>query len=482
MTIDPSLQPTIMKAIEALASVCDHAQARDRAGFSKATAGPGHEIAALGAARWTADLWDYAGRLGAHHGRQLEKAGVLDNQDLARLQAFANRGHASPVIKTDWLDVDVIEGQKMLIASISGNHVLTGVLKRLSDSEAYRPAGSGRLWRISARFAFAVTGQTDGFERMSPEVDAFIAQSRANATPDDRLLAHSGPLFVLDEDKRTVSFTAPYDHDLREALRGMENAWMKKGKSWQEITYTARLNSSGVEFADMVLNRFGGKATQEALEAIVAARTVTPVRAEPEAVSVAFTQVDGRVLIRLSRVDKAMVAAIKEIGDRRFVDGSWSVPAHSSSFTRLIEVSERMPGADALKEPAERMRDELLALEASDPIAARRRGYFPTLSLEPQGNGETIAVSMSQFVECWVDGLRSLPRDRRSYDGTAWVVQNSERVFDYLARYFDKAHEKQQYPSWGDEAVNVLRRHIAQLHTLAPAPEDGQSLEGPKPL
>lgn len=479
MTVDPTLQPTIIKAIEALASVCDHAQARDRAGFSKATAGPGHEIAALGAARWTDTLWDYAGRLGAHHGRQLEKAGVLDEQDLARLQAFANRGHASPVIKTDWLDVDVIDGQKMLIASISGNQALTDVLKRLPDSEAYRPAGSGRLWRISARFAFAATGKTEGYERMSPEVDAFIAQSDVEATPQDRLLAHSGPLFMLDEEKRTVSFTAPYDHDLREVLRGMENAWMKKGKSWQEITYTARLNSSGVEFADIVLTRFGGKATQEAMEAIQAARTVAPVRAEPEAVSVSMTHADGRILIRLSRVDKAMVAAIKEIDDRRYVDGSWSVPAHSSSFIKLIEASSSMPGASSLKEPAERMRDELLALEAADPIAARRRGYFPTLSLEPRESGETVAVSMSQFVECWVDGLRSLPRDRRSYDGNAWVVQNSERVFDYLARYFDKAHEKQNYPDWGDEAVNVLRRHIAHLRTLDAKVEGEPSLQGP---
>jgi hypothetical protein len=192
-----------------------------------------------------------------------------------------------------------------------------------------------------------------------------------------------------------------------------------------------------------------------------------------------MTQANGRILIRLSRVDKAMVAAIKEIEDRKFVDGSWSVPAHSSSFMKLIEASESMPGAIGLKEPAERMRDELLALEAADPVSARRRGYFPTLSLEPRDDGEKVAVSMSQFVECWVDGLRSLPRDRRTYDGTSWVVQNSERVFDYLARYFDKAHEKQNYPEWGDEAVNVLRRHIAHLHTLDAKVEDEQRLQGP---
>lgn len=463
MNIDPTLQPTITKAIEALASVCDHAQARDRAGFSKATAGPGHEIAALGPGRWTDTLWDYAGRLSAHHGRQLEKAGVLEEQDVARLQAFAKRGHASPVIKTDWLDVDTIEGQQMLIASINDNRNLVEVLKRLPDSEAYRPAGSGRLWRISSRFAFAVRGSTDGYDRISQEVDAFIAQSEAKATPEDRLLAHSGPLFMLDEDKKTVSFVAPYDHDLREILRGMENAWLKKDKSWQAVTYTARLNSSGVEFVDLVLNRFGGKATKEAMEAIELARTVVPTNAKPEPVSVAMNEVGGRIFIRLSRADKAMVAAIKEIEDRRFVDGSWSVPAHSSSFVRLVEASERLPGAVDLKEPAEKMRDALLAVEAADPIAARRLGYFPTISLEPQGDGEKVAVAMSHYVDIWVAGLRSLPRDRRTYNGKSWVVQNSERVFDYLARCFDKAHEKQNYPAWGDEAVNVLRRHIAHL-------------------
>ncbi|TLX16420.1 hypothetical protein [Rhizobium sp. MHM7A] len=479
MNIDPTLQPTITKAIEALASVCDHAQARDRAGFSKATAGPGHEIAALGPVRWTEALWDYAGRLSAHHGRQLEKAGVLEEQDVARLQAFANRGHASPVIKTDWLDVDVIEGQQMLIASINGNRNLVEVLKRLPDSEAYRPAGSGRLWRISARFAFAVSGSTDEYDRMSPLVDAFIAESEAKATPEDRLLAHQGPLFMLDENKRTVSFIAPYDHELREVLRGMENAWLVKGKSWQAITYTARLNSAGVEFVDVVFNRYGGKATQDAMEAIEAARTVAPVYVEPEAPSVAMTEVDGRIHIRLSRADKAMVAAIKEIEDRKYVDGAWSVPAHSSSFVRLIHASERMPGAIGLKEPAEKMRDALLALEAADPVAARNRGYFPTISLEPQANGEKVAVTMSQYVEIWVDGLRSLPLDRRTYNGKSWIVQNSERVFDYLARYFDKAHEKQNYPAWGDEAVNVLRRHIAHLRSVSATAENEEIAKGP---
>lgn len=479
MNIDPTLQPTITKAIEALASVCDHAQARDRAGFSKATAGPGHEIAALGPGRWTEALWDYAGRLSAHHGRQLEKAGVLEEQDVARLQAFANRGHASPVIKTNWLDVDTIEGQQMLIASINDNRGLVEVLKRLPDSEAYRPAGSGRLWRISARFAFAAGASTGEYDRMSPTVDAFIAESEAKATPEDRLLAHTGPLFMLDEDKRTVSFIAPYDHDLREILRGMENAWLKKDKSWQAITYTARLNSAGVQFVDAVLSRFNGKATKDAMEAIEAARTVAPVYAGPEATSVAMTEVDGRIHIRLSRADKAMVAAIKEIEDRKYVDGSWSVPAHSSSFVKLIDVSERMPGAIGLKEPAERMRDALLAVEAADPVAARHRGYFPTISLEPHADGEEVTITMSQYVEAWVDGLRSLPRDRRTYNGKSWIVQNSERVFDYLARYFDKAHEKQNYPAWGDEAVNVLRRHIAHLHSVNATSDNDEIAKGP---
>lgn len=479
MNIDPSLRPTITKAIEALASVCDHAQARDRAGFSKATAGPGHEIAALGPGRWNEALWDYAGRLSAHHGRQLEKAGVLEEQDVARLQSFANRGHASPVIKTNWLDVDTIDGQQMLIASISGNRNLVEVLKRLPDSEVYRPAGSGRLWRISARFAFAVRGSTDEYDRMSPSVDVFIAESEAKATPEDRLLAHEGPLFMLDEDKKTVSFTAPYDYELREVLRGMENAWLRKGKTWQAITYTARLNSAGVEFVDVVLNRFGGLATQDALEAIEAARSIAPAYAEPEAISVTMKEVEGRIHIRLSRADKAMVAAIKEIEDRKFVDGSWSVPAHSSSFVRLINASERMPGAIGLKEPAEKMRDALLAVEAADPSAARKRGYFPTISLEPQADGEHVAVTMSQFVGIWVDGLRSLPRDRRTYNGTSWIVQNSERVFDYLARYFDKAHEKQNYPAWGDEAVNVLRRHIAHLHSVNATTDNDEIAKGP---
>jgi hypothetical protein len=284
---------------------------------------------------------------------------------------------------------------------------------------------------------------------------------------------------MLDEDQKTVSFVAPYNHEIREVLRGMQNAWLRKDKTWQAITYTARLNSAGVEFVDAVLNRFGGMATIDALEAIEAARTVEPQSREPEATVVSMTEADGRIHIRLSRADKAMVAAIKEVDDRKFDNGSWSVPAHSSSFVRLIDASERLPGAIGLKEPAEKMRDALLAVEAADPIAARSRGYFPTISLEIQPGTDNVVVTMSQYVGIWVDGLRSLPRDRRSYNGTAWVVQNSERVFDYLARYFDNAHEKQNFPAWGDEAVNLLRRHIAHLRSINPAAEQEESPKTP---
>ncbi len=54
-------RPVVIRSIKALASVCDHAQSRDSVGFSKATAGPGHELAALGHERWSEELWNYAG-------------------------------------------------------------------------------------------------------------------------------------------------------------------------------------------------------------------------------------------------------------------------------------------------------------------------------------------------------------------------------------------------------------------------------------
>jgi hypothetical protein len=468
MSVEPILQPTIVKAIEALASVCDHAQARDKAGFSKATAGPGHEISALGPERWDDALWDYAGRLSAHHGRQLEKAGVLNEEDVARLQSFANRGHASPVIETDWLDVDTIDGAPMLIASISNNRGLVDVLKRLPDTEAYRPAGSGRLWRVSSRFAFAVLGDTDSYDRMSESVDEFIADSNKLASADDRLLAHKGPVFSLNADENAVSFVAPYDPALREILRPLNNAWMKKGKTWQSITYTARLNSEGVKFVDAVLDGFNGVATPEARQAIEKARNMAPQKPEPETVAVSMTEVGDRIHIRLSTAHKGMVAAIKEITDRKFVDGSWSVPAHSSSFIQLIEASETIPTAIGIKEPAEKMRDALLALEADDPVAARKRGFYPTISLSVDDDGKRVAITMSQFMGIWVEGLKSLPLDRRTYNGKSWVVENSERVFDYLARYFDRAHERQNHPAWGDDAVNVFRQHIANIRASTP--------------
>ena len=84
--MDQETKDLVVKSITALASVCDHAMSVDGQGFSKATAGPGHEIAAMGSDRWTPDFWDYATRLSAHHSRQLEKGGRLGPEEGERLR------------------------------------------------------------------------------------------------------------------------------------------------------------------------------------------------------------------------------------------------------------------------------------------------------------------------------------------------------------------------------------------------------------
>lgn len=473
--LSPELQQIVVRSINALAAACDHAQARDAHGFSKSTAGPGHEIAALGPDRWSEALWDYAGRLSSHHRRQLKKGGALTEDDLAALQLFAGRDKRAPAIASNWLDVDTFDGRRMIVASINENRPLTTTLKRLGLEDGYQPAGSGKLWRIGHRHAFVLLGQTDEFDRLSPEVDAFLQSSDRAATAEDRLQMHIGPVAQLSNSGRTISFIAGYEPELDHMARSTSEVWWTKGRNWYDITYTARLNEVGGRFMKRATELLGIAMAEDARTALETARYVKT--KEAEGVRVFAEEMGDRVVVKLSVYDSDMVNILRQVERRRYENGNWNVPCHSSAFKKIADLAEATPGAMALKEMADEMRTRLEAREAANPDAARRLWYFPTISIEGSLTDEKVSIHMSEFVRVWVDSISSIPKPHRRYDGNNWIVDNTPRVFDYLCRKFEAEHLKlspkpvlplrdQEMPApppYALEAVNVLRAHLARI-------------------
>ncbi len=281
VAIDPQVQAVIRRSINALASVCDHAQARDSVGFSKATAGPGHEIAALGLERWTPEIWNYAGRLSAHHSRQLEAARVIDEREVGELLLFANSGIKAPQIKSDWMDIAEIDGKEMLVISIRGNRDLATILKRardLSKVDAYQPAGNGKLWRISSRFAFAVQPFTAVFENLSDKTADFLAASRANATAADLRIAHNGPVIALNSDKTALRFVYRFSSELKQALYDTDGGTWWKTADWSRVEFTISLNRNGHRLFEMLCREHNAIADEDAVAVIIAAKEIAPPR------------------------------------------------------------------------------------------------------------------------------------------------------------------------------------------------------------
>jgi hypothetical protein len=471
--IDPGVQTIILRSIDALAAVCDHAQSRDKAGFSKATAGPGHEIAALGTDRWTPEIWHYAGRLSAHHSRQLEAAKVIDERETGELRLFANSGVKAPPIKSDWTDVGTIDGQQMLIVSIKSNRNLVSILKRARDmakDDAYQPAGNGRLWRISSRFAFVLKPFLGEFEIMSPEVEAFVDRSRENASTVDLRVAHEGPIIVLNEKKNGLRFVHRFSPELKELLHETKGGTWWKDSDWNNIQYTISLNEHGFRLFELLRQDHNAIADEDAAAAITAAQNV-PAPKISDVISFEFAERDGRLTLKAAAYVPEWVAVFRTLPGRKYDNGQWTIPAVSTCLERLLEAARRQDGMEGIVRATEALLPVLVEREASDPEAARAKAdIYPSLLISEHADGKQVSIVMSNYVEAWVSIIKGLPRADRSWSGQHWNVRNDAATFDYLVEGFSAISSKPEYAPFGAKSLEELSRHRATFDTALTAP------------
>ncbi|MCZ7862777.1 hypothetical protein O9X98_15485 [Agrobacterium salinitolerans] len=340
-------RPTVARAIEALAMACDHAQARDDTGFSKSTAGPGHELAALGPARWNDEMWTYASRLAAHHAQQLLKADVLSDGEFAELKAQKERGLKSPFLPTNWADLSEIDGKLAVVVSNSFSKVLTTVLERLPATEAFRPAGAGRLWRISSRFSFVLADHLDEIDLLNEGVRTAVEASLAAATSEDRILGHHGPIVELSGG--VISFRMGFDHALHAALKNGKGGWINVGKSWQDVTYTITPDNRGHALMQVFLaggfNPVLREGVMEEIERLAHVEPAQPAvmeqqsaQAEPT-MHIRYDEAEDVVLIKFRPFHQPWLDAIKTLPKeaRTYRDGEWRVDADRHTLGQLAD-------------------------------------------------------------------------------------------------------------------------------------------------
>ncbi|MDW9481912.1 hypothetical protein GOB57_25005 [Sinorhizobium meliloti] len=326
---------TVACAIEALAKACDHAQARDDSGFSKSTAGPGHELAALGPPRWNDEMWTYASRLAAHHALQLYKANVISAQALSELRTLKDRSLKSPFLPTNWADLSEIGGKPAVVVSNSFSKLLTTVLDRLPASEAFRPAGAGRLWRISNRFAFVLADHLGDIDVLDERIQETVQNSLAAASPEDRILGHHGP--IVEFSGGHISFRMGFDHALHAALRNAKGGWINVGKSWQDVTYTIAPDKRGHAVMQTFLaGGFNPIFREGIIDEIARLAEVDPapsaaerrLQAEP-VLDIRFDDTDDVVLIKFRPFHQPWLDAIKALPAdmRAYRDNEWRVSA-----------------------------------------------------------------------------------------------------------------------------------------------------------
>jgi hypothetical protein len=337
---------TVSRAIEALAMACDHALARDDHGFSKSTAGPGHELAALGPSRWNDDMWTYAGRLAAHHSQQLLKSKAISDQEYRDLRKAKESGIKSPFIPSNWVDISEIGGKPALVVSNSFSPVLKTVLERLPRDEAFQPAGAGRLWRVSARFAFVLADHLDKIDVLDDRVRDLVSASLTSASDDDRILGHHGPIVEIKDG--AISFTMAFDHALHAEFKANKSGWINVGKSWQDVTYTVAPDKRGHAFMQLFLTGgfdpvFGdGVAAALAHMADVEPKTVQEQSGQKAVDPVLDIRYDGEadvVLVSFQPFNQAWVDAIKALPreERNYHDKTWRVSADRGILVQLAE-------------------------------------------------------------------------------------------------------------------------------------------------
>ena len=375
-------RPTVARAIEALSMACDHAQARDDTGFSKSTAGPGHELAALGPARWNDEMWTYASRLAAHHAQQLLKADVLSGDEFAELKAQKGRGLKSPFLPTNWADLSEIDGKPAVVVSNSFSKVLTTVLERLPTTEAFRPAGAGRLWRISSRFAFVLTDHLDAIDLLNEDVSNIVETSFSAATSEDRILGHHGPLVELSDG--VISFRMGFDHALHAELKNGKGGWINVGKSWQDVTYTITPDRRGHALMQAFLAGGFNPVLREGVEeeiarlanvepATPAAMEQRPAQMEP-VLDLRYDETEDVVVIKFRPFHQPWLDAIKALPreTRAYRDGEWRVDADRHTLAQLAEAIASA-GHEARHARAAMAIQELIAVPNSAKGPSMRR-------------------------------------------------------------------------------------------------------------
>lgn len=338
----------VSKAIKLLAAACDHANARDDVGFSKSTAGPGHELAALGSSRWNTEMWTYASRVAAHHSKQLLKHKSITDEDFQRLQVTALGRLKSPFLPTNWADMAEMAGKPAIAVSNSFSKELSLVLARIPDTEAFQPAGAGRLWKISERFAFVLSDHVGNIDILDERVREMVAQSLKKATPDDRILGHHGPIVELSQDG-FITFKMPFDHELHAELKRTNGGRFNVGKSWQDVTFIVAPDKRGAEFMRFFLSgRYNFVFRSGVNEELVRISTLDPVQSpttsrspvEPT-LDISYAADDSDIIvIRFKPFMQSWLTAIKSLPTetRRYDgNGGWRVTADHHILSELAD-------------------------------------------------------------------------------------------------------------------------------------------------
>lgn len=304
--------------------------------------------------------------------QQLLKANVLSEEAYAELKAQKERGLKSPFLPTNWADLSEIDGKPAVVVSNSFSKVLTTVLERLPVSEAFRPAGAGRLWRISSRFAFVLSDHLDAIDLLNDDVRGIVETSLAAATSEDRILGHHGPIVELSNG--VISFHMGFDHALHAKLKNGKGGWINVGKSWQDVTWTITPDRRGHAlmqtflagdynpvFREGVMDEIGRLAHVEPAAVVTEER----VQAEP-VLDIRYDETEDVVLLKFRPFHQPWLNAIKTlpVEARAYRDGEWRVDADRHTLAQLAEAISKA-GFEAHHARAAMVIHELIAVPNS---------------------------------------------------------------------------------------------------------------------
>lgn len=451
------LRDVIVRCVSSLAMSCDHAQSIDTIGFSKSTAGPGHEIAALGTNLWNAEIWDYASRVSAHHSRQLERTGAIDVFTGERLRVMAGTSHVqAPDIPTLWIDTAEIDGREMLVLSMHSGMHLPKLLMNMPEKEVYRPAGVGRLWRVDEKWAFAIKPHLEEFQRVGDGVTDIVERSDALATDDMRLLVTDLPILTWSDETKRFTMPFRFERGLGDRIRAVGGHW-EKGVSWNDCQAALPSNRLAAALIDENEALF---IHPDAAAALEIARKTDPskevqVRAGPPTLLLEDGP-DKTLIIRTTQYMPAWIGAIKTVPSRRW-DGetkAWIIPATGTSLEMLASALHR---ADP-----DRTQEVIADLRAR--IATMDMGDAPTLVVEPHTE-KFLKVSMPTYVAAWGQAISNLPRNDRRWEAETktWFVRRSLDTFERLHDAILTASQYAGSPAFYDDALAVIETQLNDI-------------------